>query len=75
MTESGGGGKRQLVGRHRPKDKIKHHEGFHLAIEDALANHDWPAGDHDASVHFGAVVNVTNPGVIHEYVVRIEADV
>ena len=73
MTQQAGGGRRELVGRHRPDGKqIAHHEGFHEALENALENHDWPPGDHEAQVHFGAIVRVTNPGVIHEYIVRID---
>jgi hypothetical protein len=70
MTQ-GGGQKREIVGRHRPQGKIQHLEGFHQALEDALANHDWPQGKHEADVHFAAVVEITNPGVINEYLVRL----
>ena len=75
MTQQAGGGRHEIVGTHQPGDeKIPHHEGFHRALEDALAKHDLSAGEHKANIHFGARIRVTNPGVIHEYVARVEID-
>jgi len=71
MSEHAAGGG-ELEGRYQPEGAdISHHEGFHRALENALENHDWPGGDHEARVRHYATVRVTNPGVIHEYIVRV----
>jgi hypothetical protein len=51
----------------------KHHEGFHEAMEDALANasKDLGPGTYDVEVHFTAEVTVTNPGVVGFYKVQL----
>jgi hypothetical protein len=53
----------------------KHSESFDRALEDALAQASaagFEPGTHDVRVEFRAVMEVTNPGRIQDYIVSIE---
>ncbi|MBV8257308.1 MAG: hypothetical protein JO073_05760 [Actinobacteria bacterium] len=58
-----------VTGVHKPRAgaEVDHHQGFNLAIEDALKNIGRARGRYHAHVHLSALVDVKNPGHIVEY--------
>jgi hypothetical protein len=57
--------------RDRPFPPDDHHIGWDRALQKALRDIGWPAGEHEAHVEFGALVGVTNPGHVIEYRVTL----
>jgi hypothetical protein len=47
---------------------VDHMHNYNQAIQNALDNLNWPAGDHQgASLQLSATIHVVNPGTIIEY--------
>jgi hypothetical protein len=52
--------------------QVPHEQGFRHALEAALQQTGWPAGDYeDVTVEHTAKVSITNPGNILEYRVKL----
>jgi hypothetical protein len=49
----------------------EHHIGWSKALQNALDNIEWPIGEHQAQIAFGALVEVENPGHVIEYHVTV----
>jgi hypothetical protein len=62
-----------VTGTAKADPKIQGHwDGWNAALDDALKNTGWKAGDHkDVTVEFYANINVVNPGSIVEYAVKL----
>jgi hypothetical protein len=55
----------------------KHSQAFDRALEDALdraSKSGFEPGEHNVRIEFRAVMKVTNPGRIQDYIVSIEKD-
>jgi len=56
----------------QPGHPVSPEQGLGHAIEAALAQTGWPPGDYeDVTIEFSVKVNVTNPGNILEYRVKL----
>jgi hypothetical protein len=62
-----------VIGKAKADPKVQGHwDGWNAALDDALQNTGWKAGDHkNVAVEFYANVNVVNPGSIVEYIVKL----
>ena len=64
---------RPVTGRKKATASVESHwDGWNAALDSALKNSNWPKGSYKgAEVQFFASIDVTNPGNIVEYSVKI----
>ena len=55
----------------RPLGADDHHLGWDRALQKALDRINRPPGTYKANVDFSAVIDVTNPGSVIEYIVTL----
>jgi hypothetical protein len=55
----------------KPLPRDQHHTGWNEALANALDQIDRPRGKYQVTITFNAVVDVTNPGNVVEYIVTL----
>jgi hypothetical protein len=66
--------RKPVTGKYRVNGELKpdeHHIGWNHAFQRALDDINWPTGEYQVQVEFGAKIEVTNPGSVIEYHVTL----